>query len=114
MTITTQDLNFDAQNIWHPYTNLKHPTPVFGVESADGVYLTLSNGQRVVDGMSSWWSTIHGYNHPVLNKAIDTQVKKVSHVMFGGLTHAPAVDLVSKLVEITPEPLTAVFLWSTR
>lgn len=110
MAITKQSLNFDADHIWHPYTNLKHPTPVFGVESAEGVYLNLSNGQRVVDGMSSWWSTIHGYNHPVLNKAIESQLQKMSHVMFGGLTHQPAIDLTKKLIDITAPELDCVFL----
>jgi len=110
MTKQAIDLQFDAQHIWHPYTNLKHPTPVFGVESADGVYLNLTNGQKVVDGMSSWWSAIHGYNHPVLNAAIESQLKKMSHVMFGGLTHQPAIDLCKKLISMTVVELDCVFL----
>jgi adenosylmethionine-8-amino-7-oxononanoate aminotransferase len=110
MALTKQNLAFDAKHIWHPYTNLKHPSPVFGVESAEGVYLNLSNGQRVIDGMSSWWSTIHGYNHPVLNEALQSQVKNMSHVMFGGLTHQSAIDLSQKLIEITAKELDCVFL----
>ncbi len=110
MTLAKQNLAFDAQHIWHPYTNLKHPSPVFGVESAEGVYLNLSNGQQVIDGMSSWWSTIHGYNHPVLNEAIQSQIQKMSHVMFGGLTHQPAIDLSQKLIEMTAPELDCVFL----
>jgi adenosylmethionine---8-amino-7-oxononanoate aminotransferase len=110
MTISKQDLTFDVEHLWHPYTNLNQPTPVFGVESAEGVYLNLSNGQRVIDGMASWWSTIHGYNHPELNKAVHEQVEKMSHVMFGGLTHQPAIDLAKKLVAITAKPLECVFL----
>ncbi len=110
MTLTKQSLQFDANHIWHPYTNLKHPSPVFGVESADGVYLYLTNGQKVVDGMSSWWSAIHGYNHPTLNEAIQSQIQKMSHVMFGGLTHQPAIDLCQKLVNITAPELDCVFL----
>jgi adenosylmethionine-8-amino-7-oxononanoate aminotransferase len=110
MSLTQSDLDFDLKHIWHPYTNLEKPTPVFGVESADGVHLNLSNGQRVVDGMSSWWSTIHGYNHPALNRAINEQVSKVSHVMFGGITHKPAVELCQTLIEITHDELDRVFL----
>ncbi len=110
MTISKQHLEFDSCHIWHPYTNLKHPTPVFGVESAEGVFLNLTNGQTVVDGMSSWWSTIHGYNHPVLNEAIQSQIQKMSHVMFGGLTHQPGIDLSQKLIEMTAPELECVFL----
>jgi adenosylmethionine-8-amino-7-oxononanoate aminotransferase len=110
MTISKQDLSFDVEHLWHPYTNLNQPTPVFGVESADGVYLNLTNGQRVIDGMASWWSTIHGYNHPELNKALHEQIEKMSHVMFGGLTHQPAIDLAKKLVAITAKPLECVFI----
>jgi adenosylmethionine---8-amino-7-oxononanoate aminotransferase len=110
MTISKQQLDFDAEHIWHPYTNLNKPTPTFGVESADGVYLHLSNGQKVIDGMSSWWSTIHGYNHPVLNQAITDQVHKMSHVMFGGLTHQPAIELSQQLLQMTDDKLEKVFL----
>jgi len=100
----------DAQHIWHPYSKMQSDSPVFHVESAQGVYLQLSNGQRLVDGMSSWWCAIHGYNHPLLNQAIQAQLEKMAHVMFGGLTHEPAIKLVEKLVEITPQPLQSVFI----
>lgn len=105
-----QLLNIDRQHCWHPYSSFDNPPPVYPVESAKGVRLTLTDGRELIDGMSSWWSTIHGYNHPVLNEAAKSQLDKMSHVMFGGLTHEPAVQLVKKLVEITPEPLQRVFL----
>ncbi len=110
MPVSENSLKFDRDHIWHPYTNLNRPTPTFGVESAEGVYLNLSNGQRVIDGMSSWWSMIHGYNHPELNQAIKDQVDVMSHVMFGGLTHQPAIDLSKKLVDLTAPDLECVFL----
>ncbi|BBB23202.1 adenosylmethionine-8-amino-7-oxononanoate aminotransferase [Abyssogena phaseoliformis symbiont OG214] len=100
---------FDNQHIWHPYAKIPNEVPTYLVESAKGVYLTLEGGKRVIDGMSSWWSAIHGYNHPVLNKAIETQLGKMSHVMFGGLTHQPAIDLTKTLLKITPDHLTKVF-----
>ncbi len=109
MSLSHEQLAFDAKHIWHPYTNLKQPTPVFGVESANGVYLHLSNGRKIIDGMASWWSVIHGYNHPQLNLAIEVQLQKMSHVMFGGLTHQPAIDLAEKLIEITHKDLDRVF-----
>ena len=110
MTLSTADFDFDRHHIWHPYTNLLNPIPVYGVESAQGVYLNLSTGEQVVDGMASWWSAIHGYNHPELNQAIQEQLSRMSHVMFGGLTHQPAIELSRKLVEMTAKPLDAVFL----
>ncbi|PHS17518.1 MAG: adenosylmethionine--8-amino-7-oxononanoate transaminase [Kangiella sp.] len=110
MPISSSQLAFDSRHIWHPYTNLQNPTPVLGVESADGVYLNLSSGERVIDGMASWWSAIHGYNHPVLNEAVKLQLEKMSHVMFGGLTHQPAIELCEKLIEITAPNLQCVFL----
>ncbi|WP_444994794.1 adenosylmethionine--8-amino-7-oxononanoate transaminase [Aliikangiella sp. IMCC44359] len=110
MSLNHADLQFDAEHIWHPYTNLSEPTPVFGVESADGVHLNLSNGQRVVDGMASWWSAIHGYNHPRLNQAVKNQVDQMSHVMFGGLTHEPAIKLSRQLVELTAPELDCIFI----
>lgn len=100
----------DQQFVWHPYSSLTDPIPAYEVVSAEGVYLHLADGTVLVDGMSSWWCTIHGYNHPVLNQAAKEQIDKVSHVMFGGITHAPAVDLCEKLVEITPDGLDKVFL----
>ncbi|MFL0797882.1 MAG: adenosylmethionine--8-amino-7-oxononanoate transaminase [Cellvibrionaceae bacterium] len=107
---TEELLRIDREHCWHPYSSFDNPPPVYPVESAEGVRLTLRDGREVIDGMSSWWCTIHGYNHPILNKAAEDQLKKMSHVMFGGITHEPAVQLVKKLVEITPEPLQRVFL----
>jgi adenosylmethionine---8-amino-7-oxononanoate aminotransferase len=104
------DLEFDQQHVWHPYTSTINPLPCYPVESANGVYLTLEDGRKLIDGMSSWWSTIHGYNHPALNQAAKDQIDKMSHVMFGGITHEPAVELCRKLIAITPEPLQHVFL----
>ncbi len=100
---------FDQQHVWHAYAKTPNPVENHKVLSADGVYLNLENNQRVIDGMSSWWSAIHGYNHPVLNAAITTQLGKMSHVMFGGLTHDPAITLAKTLVELTPDNLTKVF-----
>ncbi len=100
---------FDNQHIWHPYAKIPNETLTYLVESAKGVYLTLEGGKRIIDGMSSWWSAIHGYNHPVLNKAIEIQLGKMSHVMFGGLTHQPAIELAKTLLNITPDNLTKVF-----
>lgn len=103
------NLQFDRQHIWHPYTSMSHPPLLHEVVSADGVYLTLADGRSVIDGMSSWWSAIHGYNHPVLNTALRNQIDKMSHVMFGGLTHEPAIQLAQKLIDITDERLDYVF-----
>jgi adenosylmethionine-8-amino-7-oxononanoate aminotransferase len=103
-------LKFDKEHIWHPYTSMTEPLPVYPVESASGVRLKLSDGRELIDGMSSWWAAIHGYNHPALNAAVEEQLEKMAHVMFGGLTHQPAVELCRKLIEITPEPLRKVFL----
>ena len=100
---------FDKQHIWHPYTSLHHPSPIFPVESASGVRLKLADGRELIDGMSSWWAAIHGYNHPALNAAIETQLGSMSHVMFGGLTHKPAIDLAETLVNITHDDLQHVF-----
>lgn len=105
-----QILALDQQHVWHPYSSFLNPTPVFPVQSANGVYLHLSDGRRLVDGMSSWWCQLHGYNHPRLNQALYEQTEHMAHVMFGGLTHEPAVRLASRLVELTPEGLNKVFL----
>lgn len=107
---TEQDLEFDAKHLWHPYTSLLNPLPCYAVERAEGVYLELSDGRQIVDGMSSWWAAIHGYNHPALNQALHQQSSKMSHVMFGGITHKSAIELGKRLVAMTPAQLDAVFL----
>ena len=99
----------DHDHIWHPYSAMNSDLPVYEVESADGVRLKLKDGKELIDGMSSWWCMIHGYNHPQMNAALEQQIKKMSHVMFGGLTHQPAIELTKKLIEITPKPLQKVF-----
>lgn len=100
----------DQQYVWHPYSSLTNPIPAYEVISAKGVHLKLADGSELIDGMSSWWCAIHGYNHPALNAAAKDQIDRMSHVMFGGITHSPAVTLCQKLVEITPEGLDKVFL----
>ncbi|MBM3421825.1 MAG: adenosylmethionine--8-amino-7-oxononanoate transaminase [Chlorobi bacterium] len=105
----TIDLDFDRAHIWHPYTSITGPLPVYPVKGARGVHIELEDGRKLVDGMSSWWAAIHGYNHPELNRAAREQLESMSHVMFGGLTHQPAVTLARELLGITPEPLDRVF-----
>jgi len=100
---------FDQNNLWHPYAKIPNTISSHHVISAEGVYLNLDNGKKVIDGMSSWWSVVHGYNNQRLNEAIKTQLDQMSHVMFGGLTHDPAIKLGQKLIEITPKELTKVF-----
>ncbi|HFQ5132377.1 TPA: adenosylmethionine--8-amino-7-oxononanoate transaminase [Vibrio vulnificus] len=104
------DLAFDRQHIWHPYTSTLTPLTCYPVNSASGVYIRLEDGTTLIDGMSSWWSTIHGYNHPHLNRAAHRQIDQVSHVMFGGITHQPAINLCKKLLSLAPNNLEHVFL----
>lgn len=108
--MTSDDLAFDRDHIWHPYTSMSEPLPCYPVVSAQGVHLQLADGRQLVDGMSSWWAAIHGYNHPRLNQALQTQMAQMSHVMFGGITHPAAVALCRRLVAMTPAPLECVFL----
>ncbi|MGQ0841030.1 adenosylmethionine--8-amino-7-oxononanoate transaminase [Actinokineospora sp.] len=100
----------DRAHVWHPYGPMPGTQAPLVVDSAEGVRLRLADGRELVDGMSSWWAAIHGYRNPVLDAALVGQAGKMSHVMFGGLTHEPAVRLAARLVEITPDPLQHVFL----
>lgn len=102
-------LEFDRKHLWHPYTSIEEPLPVYEVASASGVRLTLKDGREIIDGMSSWWAAIHGYNHPLITAAVKEQAERMSHVMFGGITHEPAVQLGKKLVEMTPAGLEKIF-----
>jgi adenosylmethionine-8-amino-7-oxononanoate aminotransferase len=104
-----QLLDFDRLHVWHPYAAMPSLLPVFPVESAQGVHIQLMDGRSLIDGISSWWTCIHGYNNPRLNQAAYAQIEQMSHIMFGGLTHRPAVDLAQKLIAITPEELQQVF-----
>jgi len=103
------DVDFDQKHIWHPYTDMASPDPVFPVVGAQGCLIELADGRQLIDGMSSWWTAIHGYNHPQLNAAAEQQLKKMSHVMFGGLTHEPAIRLAQQLLEVTDAALQHVF-----
>jgi adenosylmethionine---8-amino-7-oxononanoate aminotransferase len=105
-----QMVEIDRNHIWHPYASMVAPLPVYPVARAHGTTLVLEDGRSLVDGMSSWWAAIHGYNVPQINRAIETQLDQMAHVMFGGLTHRPAVDLAQRLVALTPDSLTKVFL----
>ncbi|WOA52005.1 adenosylmethionine--8-amino-7-oxononanoate transaminase [Dickeya solani] len=108
--MTQDDLSFDQRHIWHPYTSMTAPLPCYPVTAASGCRLQLADGRQLVDGMSSWWAAIHGYNHPRLNQALTDQLTQMSHVMFGGITHPAAVALCRQLVAITPAALECVFL----
>ncbi|MEQ9859681.1 adenosylmethionine--8-amino-7-oxononanoate transaminase [Pectobacterium cacticida] len=108
--MNAEEITFDQRHIWHPYTSMTAPLPCYPVVSASGVMLTLADGRHLIDGMSSWWSAIHGYNHPVINQAVQAQLGQMAHVMFGGITHPAAVALCRRLVDITPQGLECVFL----
>jgi adenosylmethionine-8-amino-7-oxononanoate aminotransferase len=107
--LNTSLLQRDRAHIWHPYSAMNSEQPLFPVVAAEGVRLKLEDGRELVDGMSSWWCAIHGYNHPAMNQALRSQLADMAHVMFGGLTHLPAVALAEKLVALTPAPLQSVF-----
>ena len=115
--MTNQNLNTFAESLiardksflWHPYDNCFSDKPLFPIQSANKCLLKMADGRDLVDAMSSWWSAIHGYNHPILNEAAEKQLRKMSHVMFGGLTHEPAVELAETLVGIAPGDLNKVF-----
>ena len=109
-SITPQNLiTLDQQHVWHPYASMDNPPPAYPVIGAHGVRLILIDGQEIIDGMASWWCAVHGYNHPHLNQAMKVQIEDMSHVMFGGITHAPAVTLAKRLVDLTPAGLDKVF-----
>nr|WP_320010603.1 adenosylmethionine--8-amino-7-oxononanoate transaminase [uncultured Desulfobulbus sp.] len=107
---TEELLQFDRDHLWHPYTSTTQPLPVYPVASASGVRFTLADGRELIDGMSSWWCAVHGYSHPKIVAAIREQAECMAHIMFGGITHEPAVELSRLLVELTPELLDKVFL----
>ncbi len=109
MTINEQWNKFDREHIWHPYTSLINPLPAYMITSASGVHVQLSDGRVLIDGMSSWWAAIHGYNHPGINKTISEQTKKMAHFMFGGTTHQPAISLADKLLKLAPPNMDNVF-----
>ena len=114
LTTLSARLAYDKKHLWHPYSSMMTPGYIHEVSAASGVYLTLSDGRSIIDGMASWWAVIHGYNHPVLNQAAVSQIDSLAHVMFGGLTHAPAVTLSQQLIEITHPVLQHVFFSDSK
>src|SRR5215813_10864551 len=109
MAATEELLDLDRRLVWHPYGPMPASTAPLPVASADGVRLRLADGRELIDGMASWWCAIHGYRHPRLDAALRAQLDRMPHVMFGGLTHAPAIELARRLVELTPDGLEHVF-----